>query len=124
MLRLCIGLVAGGLLLAACGGSSKVSHGQLKGQVVPLAAPANGDLVFDKQVLHVKAGTVTIVLTNDSPEVHNVTVADDSGVLGATSTFQGGKQAMTVTLKRGSYRFYCSVAGHEAAGMKGAVVVD
>ena len=31
---------------------------------------------------------------------------------------------MTVTLKKGTYTFYCPVDGHEAAGMKGKLIVS
>ena len=31
---------------------------------------------------------------------------------------------MTVKLKKGTYTFYCPVDGHEAAGMKGKLVVS
>ena len=30
---------------------------------------------------------------------------------------------VTVTLKKGTYEFYCPVSGHKAAGMKGRIVV-
>ena len=35
----------------------------------------------------------------------------------------GGTSTVTVTLKPGTYTFYCSVDGHEAAGMKGTLTV-
>jgi plastocyanin len=114
------------LALAGCGGSSKpakVPRAALHGQVVTLAANPGGDLKYNRKALHAKPGLITIVFTNDSPEVHNVTVANGSGILGATPTFQGGSKALTLTLRAGTYKFYCSVPGHEAAGMKGTLVV-
>jgi len=114
-------------VIAGCGGSSsggsKPPSSALKGHVLHLTAPSDGALKFDKATLSVKPGTITIVLTSDAPEVHNVTIADDSGILGATPTFEGGTKTVTVKLKAGTYRFYCSVAGHEAAGMKGTLTV-
>ena len=35
----------------------------------------------------------------------------------------GGDSKFTVTLKPGTYTFFCSVPGHEAGGMKGTLVV-
>ena len=35
----------------------------------------------------------------------------------------GGTSTFTVTLKPGTYTFFCEVPGHEAAGMKGTLVV-
>ena len=36
---------------------------------------------------------------------------------------KGKTSTITVTLKKGSYTFYCSVPGHEQAGMKGTLTV-
>jgi uncharacterized cupredoxin-like copper-binding protein len=35
----------------------------------------------------------------------------------------GGKSTVTVSLKAGTYTFYCPVDGHKAAGMKGTLTV-
>ena len=35
-----------------------------------------------------------------------------------------GQTTASVTLKKGTYNFYCSVAGHEDAGMKGKLIVS
>jgi uncharacterized cupredoxin-like copper-binding protein len=35
----------------------------------------------------------------------------------------GGISTVTAALKPGTYTFYCSVDGHEAAGMKGTLTV-
>ena len=36
---------------------------------------------------------------------------------------KGGKSTISATLTKGSYEFYCSVPGHEQAGMKGTLTV-
>ena len=36
---------------------------------------------------------------------------------------KGGASTVTATLRPGRYVFYCSVAGHEAGGMKGVLTV-
>lgn len=67
---------------------------------------------------------MTIDFTNGSPVAHNLTIASSSGqVVGATPTFQGGSKTLTVSLKPGTYTFYCSVPGHRQAGMQGTLVV-
>ena len=48
-----------------------------------------------------------------------MTVSNASGILGATPAFDTGEKTLTLDLKAGTYTFYCSVAGHEVAGMKG-----
>jgi plastocyanin len=92
----------------------------------PLALAANpaGMLSFNTKQLAAKAGKVTITMANMSPVPHNVTIAQGSTVLGATPTFQGGSKTLTLTLKPGTYTFYCSVPGHRQAGMEGTLTVS
>jgi plastocyanin len=89
-----------------------------------LAANPGGLLSFDTKQLSAKAGTVTITFANSAPVEHNVTIARGSKVLGATPTFGGGTRTLTVSLKAGSYTFYCSVPGHRQAGMEGTLGVS
>ncbi len=91
---------------------------------VKLAANPSGQLSFDAKQLSAKAGKVTITLTNTAPLEHNVTIAQGTTVLGATPTFTGGSKAVTLTLKPGTYTFYCSVPGHRQAGMEGTLSVS
>jgi uncharacterized cupredoxin-like copper-binding protein len=88
-----------------------------------LAASPGAQLSFDTKQLSAKAGKVTIALTNASPLEHNVTIARGTTVLGATPTFIGGSKAVALTLKPGTYTFYCSVPGHRQAGMEGTLSV-
>lgn len=100
---------------ASSGGSSSLS----------LAADPGGQLKFDQSSLTAKAGKVSVDFTNMSPVAHNVTIASSSGsVVGATPTFEGGSKTLAVTLKPGTYKFYCSVPGHREAGMEGTLTVQ
>jgi plastocyanin len=89
-----------------------------------LATNSGGQLSYDAKQLSAKAGKVTITLSNASPLEHNVTIAQGSTVLGATPTFLGGSKSVTLTLKPGTYTFYCSVPGHRQAGMEGTLSVS
>jgi plastocyanin len=89
-----------------------------------LAANPGGQLSYDTKQLSAKAGKVTIEMANMSPLEHNVTVAQGSTVLGATPTFVGGSKTVTLSLKAGTYTFYCSVPGHRQAGMEGTLSVS
>jgi len=103
-------------------GSAVAAHPS--GALLALSAAANGNLMYDQSTLVAKAGTVTIDFTNQSPIGHNVTVANAAGkVLGATPTFTGGTRTLKLTLTPGKYTYYCSVPGHEQAGMKGTLTV-
>ncbi|MFZ1155393.1 MAG: plastocyanin/azurin family copper-binding protein [Solirubrobacteraceae bacterium] len=94
-------------------------------QTLSLAANTEGQLEYDKSTLTAKAGKVTITMANMSPVPHDVAVASASGaVLGATPTFQGGSKTLTLNLKAGTYKFYCTVPGHRAAGMEGTLTVS
>lgn len=94
------------------------------GNKLALAADPAGGISYDTKQLSAKAGTVTITMTNMSPVEHNVTIAEGTKVLGATPTFAGGSKTVTVKLKPGKYTFYCSVPGHQAAGMEGTLTVS
>jgi plastocyanin len=98
---------------------SKPTNGPLK-----LAADPSGQLAYNTKTLTAASSNVKIDFMNSSPLMHNVTIANAAGkVLGATKTFEGGTQSLSVHLPPGTYTFYCSVPGHEQAGMKGTLTV-
>jgi len=94
------------------------------GSALQLAASPGGALSYNTKQLSAKAGKVTITMANMSPLEHNVTVAQGTTVLGATPTFIGGSKTLKLTLKPGTYTFYCSVPGHRQAGMEGTLKVS
>jgi plastocyanin len=89
-----------------------------------LAANPAGQLAYDSKQLSAKAGKVTIDFTNASPVEHDVAIAQGSSVVGQTPVFTGGSKSVTVTLKPGTYTFYCTVPGHRQAGMEGTLTVS
>lgn len=150
MLALAIGLLA----LAGCGSSSSstsssastpaapaetptksssttsstpapAAGGTSAGQTLSLAANPEGELKYNTTSLTAKAGKVSIDFTNMSSLAHNVTVESSSGTqVGATPTFQGGSKTLSLNLKPGTYKFFCSVPGHRMAGMEGTLTVQ
>ncbi len=89
-----------------------------------LEANKEGELKYDKKSLSANAGKVSIAFTNASPLMHNVTIESSSGtVVGSTPTFHGGSKTLSVDLKPGTYKFFCSVPGHRMAGMEGTLTV-
>lgn len=109
----------------ATSSSSTPASTPATGQTLSLASNSEGQLKYDTTSLTAKAGNVSINFTNMAPLSHNVTVASSSGaVLGATPTFQGGARTLSLTLKAGTYKFYCTVPGHRMAGMEGTLTVQ
>lgn len=136
-----VGAASLSLLLAACGG----------GEAKPAAGGASGgaaaggtqalkmeDIKFDKTALSgAKGEKLTVNLTNAGALEHDFTIDKIAG----TAQFDGkdaktdkyavhavvkakgsGKVELTPT-DAGSYEFYCTVAGHKEAGMKGTLTV-
>jgi plastocyanin len=147
----CASLVLGVTALAGCGSSGKSSSSATEStpaattpsnteststtsssssseegaSSVALEANAEGQLSYDKTSLSAKAGKVSIDFKNASPVGHNVTIESSSGqTVGATETFSGGSKTLSVSLKPGKYKFFCSVPGHRQAGMEGTLTVQ
>jgi plastocyanin len=104
------------------GGASTSSGGGGGGQQLTLSVPGN-ELKFDKSTLTAKAGKVTITMTNNSSLSHDVAIKGGVEAKGET-VGQGGKSTVSADLKPGKYTFYCSVDGHESAGMTGELDVS
>jgi plastocyanin len=136
-------LAVGLLGLSACGSSSSstsTSPAPTKATTPATTAPAatsgagrqlslqanrQGQFKYEPSSLTAKGGAVSIDFTNMSPLSHNMTIASSSGeVLGATPTFTGGSKTLLLALKPGTYKFYCTVPGHRAAGMEGTLTVQ
>jgi plastocyanin len=99
---------------ASAGGAEKLS----------LEANPEGQLAYNTKSLSAKSGTVSIDFKNASPLPHDVTIESASGEkVGATPTFAGGSKTVSVSLKPGTYKFFCSVPGHRQAGMEGTLTV-
>ena len=95
------------------GGSGKTVDVTLKDFSISLAG---GDSL--------SPGAYTFSVTNDGPSAHNLTIEGPGVDKQATPTFGSGEtKPLTVTLKAGTYDFYCSVPGHKQAGMNVDVTV-
>jgi plastocyanin len=135
------------LVLAACGSSSSSttsttsttssSNGSGGASAVPpstkaqstehlaLAANPQGELKYDKTTLTAKAGVASLTFANSSQVPHNVTIENSAGTtVGGTTTFAGGSHTIRISLKAGTYKFFCSVPGHREAGMEGTLTVQ
>ena len=110
MKRIALALLATGLAAAMFLVPAQASTPKLIGTVGPgfTITLKNGTA----KVKTLKAGKYTFVIT-DKASIHNFTIEREKGgpkiekVLTATS-FQG-KKTVTVTLKTGSWKYYCSI---------------
>lgn len=81
-------------------------------------------LAYDKTELESAPGSVTIEFDNPSPIPHDVVVRGQDGEdIGGTDTITESTASVTLDLPAGEYQFYCSVPGHEQAGMVGTLKV-
>jgi len=81
-------------------------------------------IAYDTKSLSGKAGAVTIDFTNPSAVTHDVCITSPSGQeVGCSQTISQGSTSLSENLKPGKYTFFCSVDGHEAAGMKGTLTI-
>jgi plastocyanin len=109
---------------AAPGTASAPAPAGPPGKTVKLAADPSGQLKYDTDKLTAKAGAVTINFTNAAPTPHDVTVRKGSKQLGKTPEINSSKARVTIKLAKGEYEYFCSVPGHEQAGMKGTLTVQ
>jgi uncharacterized cupredoxin-like copper-binding protein len=113
-------------LLAAALALGVLAAQSLGASTVRLHAAANGALKFNVKVLRAAHGKVTVIMSNPSSSglSHGIAVqgkgVDKDGKIVAS----GKRSVVTLTLKKGTYQFYCPVPGHKAAGMKGTLIVS
>jgi plastocyanin len=127
VLKLVPPLVVLCLAVTACGGgggSATTASGGSGGPTLAVAADPSGALAYTEKTLTAKAGPVEIAFTNDSSAPHDVVVERDGDEVAKTDVVSSGKSSASAELTAGQYTFYCSVAGHRAAGMEGTLTVE
>ena len=115
-------VIAAGLVVGAIVAPGAIAAPHVS-SVVHVAAAKSG-LRYTTKTLHAKAGRVELVFSNPSMLRHNVRLEQGEKEFGGTKTIAHGTTTAFVTLKRGVYHFYCSVPGHEDAGMSGTLTVS
>ena len=122
ILVLAVGLLAAALLaLLLVQGSD--AGAATKTRTLRLTADKSGKLKFNTTRLTVRHGKVTFIMRNPSSLPHAIAVEGHGLDKDGKTVQKGGTSKITVTLKKGTYEFYCPVDGHKAGGMKGKVTV-
>jgi plastocyanin len=124
-------ILKGGIAVAAlvigataCGGSSSgSSFKEPTGPPIKTLKVESGNVFFKPTRLKSPPGIVKITLKNIESGSHDLQIHEVPGfsieVSGEGSTASG-----KVELKQGTYHYFCSIPGHEAAGMKGTLTVS
>jgi uncharacterized cupredoxin-like copper-binding protein len=81
-------------------------------------------LAFNVKTIRAKKGSVTLTMANPSSLPHAIAIKGHGKNVKGKTVNKGGTSKVTVSLKPGTYTFYCPVDGHAAAGMKGKLVVS
>jgi len=135
------GSAALSLLLAACsgGGDAKPVAAQKSDAAGGAATLALQDIKYDKTTLTATKGqTLTVTITNGGALEHDFTIdkidakatldgkdakSDKAAVHAVVKPKASGKLELTPA-SAGTFDFYCTVAGHKEAGMKGTLTVN
>lgn len=103
--------------------AASVAAGAAENTVLRISAQKTA-LRYNVTKLKATAGKVTISMTNPSPIFkHNVAIRGNGVRKTGAIVGKGGVSKVVLTLKPGRYTFYCTVPGHEKAGMKGTLAV-
>ena len=131
-------LALGAFGLVACGGDddetsadtpatteTSATGGSGGGETIAVSADPGGQLAYTETEISAAAGDATIEFDNPAGLDHDVRIEDEDGNdVGGTDVISGGSTSADVALEPGTYTFYCSVAGHRAAGMEGTLTVE
>jgi plastocyanin len=93
------------------------------GEALTVTADPDGNLSWEPTELTAPAGPVTIELDNPSPVAHDVAI-EGNGVEEKSDLVTDGTATVTADLKPGEYKYYCTVTGHEEAGMTGTLTAE
>ena len=120
-----------GLLASAVEAPGRGQAGGREGRQAADPTPTPpGQLAYTTNKATATAGAVTIEMPNMSGVSHNIAIEPGTGgdqrrrrCSARASFITKGTASVTVTLKPGTYTFFCQAPGHRAAGMFGTLTV-
>jgi len=119
-----------GLLASAVKSPGSGKPAEEKGGKLSIAANAQGQLAYETSKATATAGSVTVEMPNMSGVSHNIAIETGEGgaaakgsKLGASEFTTKSTAKVTVSLKAGTYTFFCEAPGHRQAGMYGTLTV-
>ncbi len=119
---LALGLV---VALAACGGGGSGGSGYKPptGPAIATVKLESGNTFFKPNKVTAPAGIIKIQVTNIESGIHDLVIRNIPGFQVEVSG-EGDVESQKVELAKGKYEFYCTIPGHEEAGMKGTLTVS
>lgn len=118
MIRL---LTAASLAVLAIGAGTALASDHKT--VLKISTTPGATMKYTTTTLRAEEGVVTIVMKNASILPHDIAIKGHGVKAKGKLAIKGGTSIVTARLKKGRYTFYCTVAGHEQAGMKGTLIV-
>jgi plastocyanin len=114
------GLLASAVQAPGAGKPAVETAGKLQ-----IAASPSGQLAYVTNKATGTAGRVTVEMPNVSGVSHNIAIQQgaNGAVLGASPFTTKGTATVSVSLKPGTYTFFCQAPGHRQAGMLGTLTV-
>jgi uncharacterized cupredoxin-like copper-binding protein len=130
-----VAVAAMGAFAAGCGGGDDNSTSTTASATTTAAQGGAGgssvdvsetDFKLNPSDPKVKAGQVTINVSNDGQTVHSLEVEGPNGDEELPSDLSPGQSGvLSVDLsKPGKYEFYCPIGNHKQLGMKGEITVQ
>jgi plastocyanin len=104
-------------------GQPKTSNKPIAAENGTLTIAATGGTAFESTAATAEAGEITFEMPNETPLPHDIAVRNGGEKGKGEVVNQGQTSTFKVSLEPGEYTFYCSVPGHEDAGMKGTLTV-
>jgi plastocyanin len=114
-----------GLLAAAVPAAGAGKPAVAKAGVLEIDADPTGQLAYVTNKAQSAPGAVTVKMANQAGVPHNIAVQQGTNgpTLGSSPITPKGTVQVKVTLKAGTYTYFCEVPGHRQAGMLGTLTV-
>jgi plastocyanin len=119
-----------GLLASAVKAPGSGKPAEEAGGKLQIPANPEGQLAYATNKATATAGSVKIEMPNMSGVSHNIAIEAGAGgtsgpgpTIGSSPFTTKGTASVTVTLKPGTYTFFCEAPGHRQAGMYGTLTV-
>jgi uncharacterized cupredoxin-like copper-binding protein len=109
--------------LADIGKSTSKGTAKATGGVLDIPTDPSGQLAYQFAAATAPAGAVDIKSVNKASTPHDIAIQGNGADAKGKVVSNGGVSEVKANLKPGTYTFYCTVPGHEQAGMKGKLTV-